>query len=56
LLTSITKAHQSAGLDTPATTRHLAVSETLKGIRRTIGTGWIMVSNDPVEYMIYFSE
>jgi site-specific recombinase XerD len=37
-LTSITKAHQSAGLDTPATTRHLAVSETLKGIRRTIGT------------------
>jgi hypothetical protein len=37
-LTSITKAHQSAGVDTPATTRHLAVSETLKGIRRTIGT------------------
>lgn len=37
-LTSITKAHQSAGLDTPATTRHVAVSETLKGIRRTIGT------------------
>jgi integrase len=37
-LTSITKAHQAAGLDTPATTRHLAVSETLKGIRRTIGT------------------
>jgi integrase len=37
-LTSITKAHQSAGFDTPATTRHLAVSETLKGIRRTIGT------------------
>jgi hypothetical protein len=25
-------------LDTPATTRHLAVSETLKGIRRTIRT------------------
>jgi integrase len=37
-LTSISKAHQAAGLDTPATTRHLAVSETLKGIRRTIGT------------------
>jgi site-specific recombinase XerD len=37
-LTSITKAHQSAGFATPATTRHLAVSETLKGIRRTIGT------------------
>jgi len=37
-LTSISKAHQSAGFATPATTRHLAVSETLKGIRRTIGT------------------
>jgi len=37
-LTSITKAHQSAGFATPSTTRHLAVSETLKGIRRTIGT------------------
>jgi site-specific recombinase XerD len=37
-LTSNTKAHQSEGLDTPATTRHLAVSETLKGIRRTIRT------------------
>jgi site-specific recombinase XerD len=37
-LTSISKAHQATGLDTPATTRHLAVSETLKGIRRTIGT------------------
>jgi site-specific recombinase XerD len=37
-LTSITKAHQAACLETPATTRHLAVSETLKGIRRSIGT------------------
>ncbi len=37
-LTSITKAHQSSGFETPATTRQLAVSETLKGIRRTIGT------------------
>ena len=37
-LTSITKAHQSAGFATPSTTRHLAVSETLKGVRRTIGT------------------
>ena len=37
-LTSITKAHQSVGFDTPATTRHIAVGETLKGVRRTIGT------------------
>jgi integrase len=38
-LTSITKAHQTAGFsDSPATTRHLIVGETLKGIRRTIGT------------------
>lgn len=37
-LTSITKAHQASGYETPSTTRHLAVSETLKGIRRTIGT------------------
>ena len=38
-LTSITKAHQAAGLtDAPATTRHFVVGETLKGIRRTIGT------------------
>jgi integrase len=37
-LTSITKAHQAAGLtDSPATTRHFVVGETLKGIRRTIG-------------------
>jgi integrase len=38
-LTSITKAHQAAGYtDSPATTRHFVVGETLKGIRRTIGT------------------
>jgi integrase len=38
-LTSITKAHQSAGLkDSPASTHHFIVSETLKGIRRAIGT------------------
>jgi len=38
-LTAITKAHQAAGYkDSPATTRHLIVGETLKGIRRTIGT------------------
>jgi integrase len=37
--TSITKAHQAAGFtDSPATTRHFIVGETLKGIRRTIGT------------------
>lgn len=38
-LTSITKAHQAAGFnDSPASTRHMVVGETLKGIRRTIGT------------------
>jgi integrase len=38
-LTSITKAHQSAGCkDSPASTHHFIVSETLKGIRRAIGT------------------
>ncbi len=38
-LTSITKAHQAAGYaDSPATTRHFVVGETLKGIRRTLGT------------------
>jgi integrase len=38
-LTSITKAHQSSGFpDSPASTRHFVVGETLKGIRRTIGT------------------
>lgn len=37
-LTSITKAHQAAGFtDSPATTRHFVVGETLKGIRRTMG-------------------
>ena len=38
-LTSITKAHQAAGCkDSPASTHHFVVSETLKGIRRAIGT------------------
>ena len=38
-LTSITKAHQAAGSkDSPASTHHFIVSETLKGIRRAIGT------------------
>ena len=38
-LTSITKAHQAGGFtNSPATTRHFIVGETLKGIRRTIGT------------------
>jgi len=38
-LTSITKAHQAAGFtNSPATTRHFIVGETLKGIRRTIST------------------
>jgi site-specific recombinase XerD len=38
-LASITKAHQAAGFtNSPATPRHFVVGETLKGIRRTIGT------------------
>jgi site-specific recombinase XerD len=37
-LTSITKAHQAAGLPSPASMQHAVVSETLKGIRRTLGT------------------
>src|ERR1051325_7040222 len=37
-LTSITKAHQAAGFPSPATLQHAVVSETMKGIRRTLGT------------------
>lgn len=38
-LTSITKAHQAAGFEaSPASSHHFFVSETLKGIRRSIGT------------------
>jgi len=38
-LTSITKAHQAAGFtNSPATTRHFVVGETLKRIRRMFGT------------------
>ena len=38
-LTSITKAHQVAGYEqSPASSRHFVVGETLKGIRRVLGT------------------
>jgi integrase len=38
-LTSITKAHRAAGFaQSPSSSHHFVVSETLKGIRRTIGT------------------
>jgi integrase len=38
-LTAITKAHQAAGyIESPSSARQGIVSETLKGIRRTIGT------------------
>lgn len=38
-LTAITKAHQAFGSkDSPASSHHFVVSETLKGIRRAIGT------------------
>jgi integrase len=38
-LTSITKAHQAAGFEeSPSSSHHFVVSETFKGIRRSIGT------------------
>ena len=37
-LTSITKAHQAAGFPSPASMQNAVVSETLKGIRRSLGT------------------
>jgi integrase len=38
-LTSITKAHHAAGFEaSPSSSHHFVVSETLKGIRRSIGT------------------
>jgi integrase len=37
-LTAISKAHSAANHPNPATTEHAVVSETLKGIRRTLGT------------------
>lgn len=37
-LTSITKAHQAASFPSPASMQHAVVSETLKGIRRSLGT------------------
>jgi site-specific recombinase XerD len=38
-LTSITKAHQAAGFEaSPSSSHHFVVSETLKDIRRSIGT------------------
>lgn len=37
-LTSIGKAHQAAGHPSPSTLQHAVVSETLKGIRRMLGT------------------
>lgn len=37
-LTSIAKAHQAAGFPSPASMQHAVVSETLKGIRRRLGT------------------
>lgn len=38
-LTAITKAHQAAGFkESPASSRHFVVGETMKGIRRVLGT------------------
>ena len=40
-LTSIAKAHEAAGFPSPATVKHAAVGETLKGIRRVHGTAQV---------------
>lgn len=41
-LTSISKAHQAAGFkDSPASCHYFVVSETLKGIRRILGTAQV---------------
>jgi integrase len=46
-LTAITKAHQAAGFsDSPSTTKHFIVGETMKGIRRTLGTA--QLGKDPL--------
>lgn len=37
-LTSISKVHEAARLPSPATMQHAVVSETMKGIRRALGT------------------
>jgi integrase len=37
-LTSLTKAHQAAGFPSPASLDHAVVGETMKGIRRSLGT------------------
>jgi len=37
-LTSISKAHEAAGVPSPATMQNAVVSETMKGIRRSLGT------------------
>lgn len=37
-LTSISKAHEAAGFPSPATMEHAVVGETMKGIRRSLGT------------------
>ena len=56
-LTSISKAHQAKGLATPATVSELAVGETLKCIRRTLGTAQRrkapLLTADLVEVLAY---
>jgi hypothetical protein len=37
-LTAISKAHAAAGFPSPASTRNLVVGDTLRGIKRTLGT------------------
>lgn len=37
-LTSISRAHEAAGFASPASMQHAVVSETIKGIRRSLGT------------------
>jgi integrase len=46
-LTAITKAHQAAGYpNSPSTTKHFIVGETMKGVRRIVGTA--QLGKDPL--------
>lgn len=50
-LAAISKAHATAGLDSPCAMRHACVSETLKGVRRAIGTAQVAKAPAITEYL-----
>lgn len=50
-LAAISKAHSTAGYDSPCAMRHACVSETLKGIRRAIGTAQAAKAPAVTEYL-----